>query len=134
MKVRLGKYPGLRSKKDRVEEIRIDPWDTWNMDLTLAQIIIPMLKQLRDTTHGYPQDFFDGDEYVDAGDIGGGFEKWKETLNEMIWAFEEILTEDQNLVNINFKDPSWKEKELVRGDKIQNGLNLFAKYYRALWD
>jgi hypothetical protein len=36
----------------RIEHIKIDRWDTWNMDSTLAPIILPMLKQLREDKHG----------------------------------------------------------------------------------
>jgi hypothetical protein len=52
MKISIGKYP----KKDgeQKKSIRIDPWDTWSMDHTLADIILPMLKQLRKTQHGAP--------------------------------------------------------------------------------
>ena len=52
MKISIGKYP----KKDgeQKKSIRIDPWDTWSMDHTLAEIIHPMLKQLRKTAHGAP--------------------------------------------------------------------------------
>ena len=34
--------------------VRIDEFDTWSMDHTLAYIIEPMLKQLKLTTHGAP--------------------------------------------------------------------------------
>ena len=44
----------LESKKQRKVKIRIDNYDTWNMDSTLALIIVPMLKQLRETKHGAP--------------------------------------------------------------------------------
>jgi len=52
MKISIGKY----SKKDdkQKKSIRIDPWDTWNMAHTLADIIHPMLKQLHKTNHGAP--------------------------------------------------------------------------------
>ena len=35
-------------------KVRIDEWDTWSMDSTLALIILPMLKQLQETKHGAP--------------------------------------------------------------------------------
>ena len=40
----------------RVQKIKIhiDRWDTWSMDHTLANIILPMLKQLKATKHGAP--------------------------------------------------------------------------------
>ena len=37
---------------ERKLKVRIDDYDTWSMDHTLAYIILPMLKQLRDTKHG----------------------------------------------------------------------------------
>ena len=42
----------IDSKKERKIKVRIDPYDTWNMDRTLAVIILPMLKQLKQTKHG----------------------------------------------------------------------------------
>ena len=44
----------LNSKTKRKIEVRIDKYDTWNMDNTLAHIILPMLKQLKETKHGSP--------------------------------------------------------------------------------
>ena len=37
----------VESKKQRKIKVRIDPYDTWSMDDTLAHIILPMLKQLQ---------------------------------------------------------------------------------------
>ena len=40
-------------KVDRkINYVKIDRWDTWGMDHTLAKIVLPMLKQLKDTKHG----------------------------------------------------------------------------------
>jgi len=52
MKAIIGPYPDDDTK--RVETILLDPYDTWNMDHTLALIIVPMLKQLKATKHGAP--------------------------------------------------------------------------------
>ena len=60
MKISIGKYPKDPTKQQKVS-IKIDPWDTWSMDLTLALIIHPMLKQLHKTSHGAP--------YVDDEDV-----------------------------------------------------------------
>ena len=45
----------------KIDYVKIDKWDTWNMDNTLASIILPMLKQLKNTQHGYT--------IVDAEDV-----------------------------------------------------------------
>src|SRR6056300_1543901 len=83
-------------------KVRIDRWDTWSMDHTLAPIILPMLKQLKETKHGAP--------YVESADVPkelrinvhqkvaykkdgttdeNFFKRWDWILDEMIWAFEQ---------------------------------------------
>ena len=87
------------SKIDRKIKVHIDKYDTWSMNNTLAHIILPMLKQLRDTKHG--SQFVD-DEDVPAHMRHGNPEgydnwlhyKWDWVLNEMIWAFEQELDGD----------------------------------------
>lgn len=83
----------------KINYVKIDRWDTWSMDHTLAYIILPMLKQLKETKHGAP--FVDDEdvpeelkstsappkenEYdVDANH----FKRWDWVLDEMIFAFE----------------------------------------------
>ena len=100
----------IHSKQKRTIKVQIDPWDTWSMDHTLAHIILPMLKQLKATTHGAP--------YVDLKDVpkelqpkkqtkkqkenhetdSTHFERWDWVLDEMIFAFESKL------------DDSWEEQ------------------------
>lgn len=101
------------SKRKRREYIRIDEYDTWNMDRTLAMIILPMLKQLKDCKHGSPHvDLDDVPEHLrlvytgehnyqqlalDLGDDtdmqsfswGMIHKRWEWVLDEMIWAFEQ---------------------------------------------
>jgi hypothetical protein len=98
---------------DRCEQkvsVRIDPWDTWSMDVTLAHIVVPMLKQLKETKHGAPcVDYEDVPEhlrqtkkeqkaYKENGSTDDKFfERWDWVMGEMIFAFESKLNywEDQ---------------------------------------
>jgi len=121
----------IESKKKRKIKIVIHNYDTWGMDDTLSLIIVPMLKQLRDTKHGSPLvDDIDvpesirshispnpEDEYMD----NNFHTRWKWVLDEMIWAHEAIISQD-----------NMYDKEI--NERIQNGLELFGKYYRGLWD
>ena len=86
-------------RKQKID-VRIDPWDTWSMDHTLAHIVVPMLLQLKETKHGAP--------YVDPEDVPAElqpkkltkkqkdngetdsthFERWDWVLDEMIFAFD----------------------------------------------
>ena len=82
----------------QINYVKIDRWDTWSMDHTLAYIILPMLKQLKDSKHGAPnvddEDVprelwsiyaFPKEEY----DVDGNhFKRWDWVLDEMIFAFE----------------------------------------------
>lgn len=90
----------VESKRKRSVKIHIDKWDTWNMDRTLAMIILPMLKQLNDTKHGAPcVDDADVPEHLrstvappkenEYDTDGNHFLRWDWVLGEIIWAFEQ---------------------------------------------
>jgi hypothetical protein len=84
----------------RKVKIRIDPWDTWNMDDTLSQIIAPMLRQLQKEKHGSPSvNDEDVPEHLRStvapagegeNEDGNFFARWDWVINEMIWAFEQL--------------------------------------------
>lgn len=90
------------SKKERKVHVHIDKYDTWSMDNTLAHIILPMLKQLRDTKHGsqlvdeedVPPHMRHSDPKGEWGGDNWIHYKWDWVLNEMIWAFEQKLDDD----------------------------------------
>lgn len=103
----------IYKKQKRTIKVHIDAWDTWSMDHTLAYIITPMLKQLKETKHGAP--------FVDDEDVpeelkstsappkeneydtdANHFKRWDYVLDEMIWAFE------QN--NLDEEPEFWIEK------------------------
>lgn len=84
----------------KINYVKIDKWDTWNMDGTLAHIILPMLKQLRATKHGSPfVDDEDVPEYLrshmaqpkeyewDTDSLH--HQRWEWVMKELIWTFEQ---------------------------------------------
>ena len=170
----------VESKKKRKVKIHIDQYDTWSMDHTLALIVLPMLKQLKETKHGSTNvDLEDVPESMrctsfEEYDSQLSFEfyhkpdsqkvqcdvhdRWNWVMDEMIWAFEQIVDEDWEqqywITNpeIDFtKYPEDEGKEItpvrwkVKGEcdwegrrkhqeRIDNGLKLFGKYFQGLWD
>lgn len=92
----------VHDKRHRNVKIKIDDYDIWNMDSTLAIIILPMLKQLKAKKHGSPnlpvfdqtsnsaQGSFDFYEEGDALAWETGHAQWGEMMDEMIWAFEQL--------------------------------------------
>ena len=126
-------------------KVRIDPWDTWSMDYTLAPIIIPMLKQLKETKHGAPHvDLKDVPKelhptkqdvlrYKEVGDTDEfWFKRWDWVLDEMIYAFEQKYLDDE--VYMRFDPKTEMDALKAEQERISNGFRLFGKYYEALWD
>mgnify|MGYP003343132145 FL=1 len=105
--------------RKRTIDVKIHKYDTWSMDHTLAEIILPMLKQLKATKHGAPQvdledvpehlhgtttedydeqltfDFYQEDK-KDSVDFMEA--RWDWVLDEMIFAFGHMC------------DESWEEE------------------------
>jgi len=143
-----------------IRYVKIDRYDTWSMDHTLAYIIHPMLVQLKKDKHGAPHT---DDEDVpkelrswkaepkeNEWDIDSNhFKRWDWILDEMIWSFAQELEDDdvsqfydhsesfeqggdfnERLKNIKVDREGLKAHQ----DRKANGFRLFGKYYQALWD
>ena len=144
---------------DRLQQkikVKIDYWDTWSLDHTLAHIIAPMLKQLNETKHG--AGFVDDEDVPeelkstsappkenewDTDD--NHFKRWDYVLNEMIWAFEQKVKDDWEQQFYKFEDDPkaplgmkivWRDDEgrKKHQERMSNGFRLFGKYYEGLWD
>lgn len=82
--------------------------ETWSLDYSLAQYIAPRLKRFKELNNGFP--------------YGLSSEEWDGILDKMIFAFEFLGSEER--WDNNNKD-EWKD--------VQEGIDLFAKYYFDLW-
>ena len=83
--------------------------EVWNTDNTIAQLIVPRLQAFKALDkHGYCPDF-------------KGMREWNNAIQKMIDAFE--LMKYVSGVNT-------KEEERI----VEEGLDLFRKYFRSLWD
>ena len=111
-------------RKQKVK-VRIDRQDTWNMDNTLAHIILPMLVQLKETKHGAPnvdpkdvpvtlrpkkQDVL---RYKEVGETDDKFfKRWDWVLDEMIFAFDSKVNDDwEEQFETGESDLQWKKLE-----------------------
>jgi hypothetical protein len=147
-------------RRTQTVKVRIDRWDTWSMDHTLAPIILPMLVQLKETKHGAP---IVDDEDVpkqlhmtkkekaafnkDGSTNDKFFKRWDWIMDEMIWAFEQknrdhwqndyygpyIEGEDSKVLSGRFEWIDDKGRD-AHQKRMSNGFKLFGKYYEALWD
>lgn len=176
MKVNIGKYGKYTGRKISV---KIDDSDVWNLDSTLAYIILPCLLLLKERKHGVPNEFaevggasydaqscfdFYSETHNDA--FNEGIKRWEEVLDKMIWSFQQLIIDyndsyfygkfnsefvESDKTEINpvtnkveklyemvDKNPNghWLDTEglALHEQRIQEGLELFGKYYRSLWD
>ena len=131
----------IDSKNKRKVDIRIDPYDTWSMDHTLALIIHPMLIQLKEKNHGYfssdPEDVphIGQDEGTDFTNDSQALDRYNWIMDELIWTFDQLVNHEDTLSFYDLeKDMYDMEGSRKYNDRIANGLRLFGKYYRGLWD
>ena len=120
----------LRYRKRKIK-VRIDNWDCWTANHTLALIILPLLKKLKEGKNGAPhvddkdvpeelrstnarpkKNEYDVDEFY--------FDRWDYVLDQMIWSFEEFIRDD-------------RESQFYSGDsdilfkKLDNGMSEMVK-------
>jgi hypothetical protein len=137
----------IYSKKKRKVSIRIDKYDVWSMDGTLAMIIVPMLKQLKQQKHGSPlvddvdvpetiRSTADPEYKADAPWNSDKFihDRWDYVMEQMIWSFEQCLSENDPMMLYYGDGKADAEGYKQHQVRIQNGLQLFGKYYQGLWD
>lgn len=139
MYVKIGTYPET-SGEEREVDVRIDDYDVWNLDHTLSLIILPALKLLKEKKHGAP--------FVDDSDVPDNlksnnalpkenewdtdslwFDRWDYVIDEMIWAFQEIVFYELNKPHFTNK-LEWESYH----SRIRNGTRLFGVYFKNLWD
>jgi hypothetical protein len=90
------------------KDLKFTDRDLWNLDITLSKIIIQGLKQFKELKDpAYP-----------VNDEIHNREEWEAKLDIMIKTFERICDDDISTEKDKF---------------IDEGLTVFAKYFRALW-
>lgn len=159
----------IHARRKRTVKIKIDDYDVWGMDHTLAMIVVPLLQRLKEKKQGAPHvDDDDVPEHLRSAstppptpeEINFGspdanwFSRWDWILDEIIWSFEQILDEEESEMKFSKdKDPSKPSDEpglsfresmeridfdheayKAHHDRIQNGMCLFGKYLRGMWD
>lgn len=149
----------LHSKRKRQVYIRIDKYDSWSADSTIALIALPLIKQLQATKNGsgFIEDI-DVPEHLrstsapiknNEWDLDDNFHKRYEWfLDEVIWALSCVVSDDDT-------DKYYEHGEPIKGETMmetigrikvdregldahyarkQHALMMFGKYFETLWD
>jgi hypothetical protein len=113
------KFYGEITQKDRdfKKKHGFYPVEWWNVDSFTTKFILPRLKYFNKHKHSYA--------------VGTTFDQWTEIVNKMIRAFE--ISQDWDRAKSEYFGKTKKEKQQIDRE-YKEGMRLFAKYYRDLWD
>jgi len=112
--------PDDKRYQEHMEELNrtgISPDETWNLDVTMAEFILPRLKLFKKLTNVFPSEL----QELYPNDEDKAVEAWNKILDEMIYSFEKISQRWE----IDIDKNQW--------DKINDGLEKFASWYHHLW-
>ncbi len=124
-----GNYPYSfveRKKQNKRANDEIKLSELWGLNSTLGAIISSYLREFKKAS-GYsgatPGSFCVQQADRRVVDVSNAWKQWKETLDKMIWSFEQYSRADDGFHRVS-------EEYL---DRVQEGVDLFAKYYSDLW-
>jgi hypothetical protein len=123
----------------QIRYVKIDKYDTWNMDGTLSPIILPMLKQLNANKHGAPN--------VDDDDVpeelksttappkenkwdtdANHFKRWDWVMDQMIWSFEQLQPDNDWEEQYTSGVCDWKFVPVdAEGNEVPKGEHKFSE-------
>lgn len=116
-----------------------DELDKWNVAWYIARKAIPVLEAMRDGCVGtsikwHREDRFgeiielSKEEVYSEDEIPTAFteEEWKAILNDIIFAFQYTLNQDNSEFDMDYYNNNYK--------RYKRGLKLFSIYYGNLWD
>jgi len=87
-----------------------DDSDTWGLDGTIAEFVLPRLRRFKELNNGFP-----GHDLT--------WESWNAALDDMIYAMD-ICDQEKT---------SSQDDDTVDWERVQRGLELFGKHFRDLW-
>ena len=82
--------------------------ELYNLDITIAKFVLPRLQEFKNNLFGTPYPLTK--------------EEYNDILDKMIWSFDIISRGDHIIMDDDENDK-----------RVQEGLDLFAKYFRNLW-
>lgn len=106
----------------RIEYVKIDNYDVWNLDHTMSILLLPMFKKLKEDKQGAPHtDDEDVPDYLksmnaprveDEYDIDANhFLRWDWIIDEIIWALEQYTYDWEDQYRFGDSDIEWIKLE-----------------------
>ena len=108
----------------KIDYVKIDRWDTWSMDHTLAHIVLPMLKQLQKDKHGSP--------YVEDEDVPEELRSEKKSKRKKkgvaVLHTHAVNFEDDDIIVILKQKPIRITLEEIHDYNNVLNITIYAKY------
>lgn len=101
---------------------KFEKTEIWNADRTAAKFLYELVRKFRkENKYSYPPDL-------------PNFEEWQRIVRKMEWSFKEQLKK-KHYPDIGKYDDNEKFAKAVEKyeAKLQEGVDLFAKYFSTLW-
>ena len=126
MKVKIGRYKKNEKQKIR---IKIDDFDVWNLDFTMALILLPMFKRLRKIKAGanavsdddVPDELKSTAAPTDEYGVDENFYKRYEwVLSEIIWGLKQL-------------QPPKRFGTSYEPARMRNAFRLMGTYWHTFW-
>ena len=147
-----------RQKLKHMHGVKLSKLQIWNLRQTLAVYIAGGLRQFMNREiYGFPSNLEKDADVDPDGSIA--MEEWRNILKEMLWSFEQIAFDadtpamrwygeqydvlieqgvSANEILFESKLPDFPlniyQTEIEHGERLQHGIDLFAKYFLDLWD
>ncbi len=124
----------------------VDPQELWSLDYHTAKYILKRLKLLKPILQGYPDYLLERDEQLHIAfkerHVVNSFEDndeylftlWIWAIEQMIIAFEYIVLDNDDLFDGILSDKDIYTIIVKRNKQIEFGLELYGRYFRALYD
>lgn len=132
----------------------VNPKECWDLNYTIAEFILPRLRKFKEDTVGYPG-YGDVDTFEKWQNVLGKMElAFEYMITNDNWWFKDprydyteglhmkcISSKDSVLGKITIEEEDWvakirenhQKEEYRRKQVMEEGLQLFAKYYKNLW-
>jgi hypothetical protein len=140
----------IKGKQNRKIKVKIHDYDVWGLDNTLAHIILPALKMLKEQKHGTPMTdredapadpIYDDEPSKNEWDRPFSEKRWEYIIDEMIHAFECEVNEDWDdqfhtgvIDNITIPEEI-NGKTFYRWEKGPNDTHVFDdEGHKKAWD
>jgi len=126
VKVKIGNYP--KNGSGRKVFVEVSEHDTFNLDATLAEIILPSLKKYLEVSDKLIN--------LDEPKFSGGLTQ-RQAVTECVWVFNEIITnaEEEKIIDLSIGCFDLLHPNLTYlEERKQKALNLFAEIYTSLWN